>query len=495
MKVLLEVGDWNEGGRGTESILKINPLVQVSYNLNVLVNNTQYLLTKILENENDTFESETLKALEPFLANLKMAITLSCSSSSEIMYTEFLEYILKDQLDLLFDQGLHFIKNLHNERKKLVDSVSHIRSVVENFVDQFIVFFIQLLQQQQQKQIGTLQDHYSTTIKTRSQLDHIHLLETLSKENLIRHFRYDNNINEELDWYNQLAQFLIQGWSQAPRILRSFASPTTSHLNSTTKRLRYSFAFNLLNEEGQKILLFLQQTIGQLKGKYHQRELLNDEPVVVYLIRLTKLLRYELMRMSTMNLKQLKLDLNSADRLTLRPSLTQVKSTTDEWTKEIDLLLAHRQKIKEWWVQRMADEYFGRVRTIEEQNRRLENEYKLKCRQVEERIQKTKTLSINILNKIKLIGMLLHEAKFQTNEFDIAYAETLTNDAVQIVQRLVKIQQTIPQSCKFDSDKEGKDLRNLICLDSVRIEVKKVEYRDDKPKDKQRRRNMWDNKI
>ncbi|CAF4519552.1 unnamed protein product, partial [Didymodactylos carnosus] len=91
--------------------------------------------------------------------------------------------------------------------------------------------------------------------------------------------------------------------------------------------------------------------------------------------------------------------------------------------------------------------------------------------------------------------MLLHEAKFQTNEFDIAYAETLTNDAVQIVQRLVKIQQTIPQSCKFDSDKEGKDLRNMICVDSVRIEVKKVEYRDDKPKDKQGNRDMWDNKI
>ncbi|CAF3918581.1 unnamed protein product, partial [Rotaria sp. Silwood1] len=50
----------------------------------------------------------------------------------------------------------------------------------------------------------------------------IHLLETLSKENVIRLFRHIENIDEQIDWYNQLAQFLIQGWLQASKILRAF---------------------------------------------------------------------------------------------------------------------------------------------------------------------------------------------------------------------------------------------------------------------------------
>ena len=107
MKVLLQVGDWNEGasGRGIESTPKIHPLVQVSYNLNVLVNNIQYLLMKILDNGTDAFETDTLKTIAPFLDNLKRATVLSCSSSSDIMFTEFSEYILTDQLDLLLDEG------------------------------------------------------------------------------------------------------------------------------------------------------------------------------------------------------------------------------------------------------------------------------------------------------------------------------------------------------------------------------------------------------
>ena len=497
MKVFLQVGDWNEGiaARGVESSPKINPLVQVSYNLNVLVNNIQYLLMRILENGNDAFESETLKTIAPFLDNLKKATTLSCSSSFEIMYTEFSAYILTDQLDLLLDQGLMLIKSLHNERKKLVESLSHIRSVLETFADQCIFFFIQLLQQQQQRQLATLEEQYSVTVKTRVHLDQIHLLETLARENLVRHFRHDDEINEQLDWFNQLAQFLIQGWSQASRILRLFASPIANNHQSTSKRLRYSYAFKLLNEEGQQILLFLQQTIGQLKEKYPRMELLNDEPVIVYLIRLTKLLRYELMRMSTTNLKQLKSDLNSADRLTLRATLAQVKSTTDEWNKETELLLIQRKKIKEGWVRRLADEYFGRVRTIEERNKIMEKDYQLECRQVEERIQKTQTNSITILRDVKLIGAILHEAKFKSNEIDIFDTDKLTSDVVQMVRQLIKIQQTIPQRCRFDNEQESKDLMCMICVDSVRIEVVKVEYNHDKPEDKQRHRDMWDNKI
>ena len=387
------------------------------------------------------------------------------------------------------------IKSLHNERKKLVESLSHIRSILETFVDQFIFFFIQLLQQQQQRQLATLEEHYSATIKTRTDLDQIHLLETLARENLVRHFRHDDDITEQLDWFNQLAQFLIQGWLQASRILRSFASPITNNHPSTSQRLRYSFAFKLLNEERQKILLFLQQTIGQLKEKYPRMELLNDEPVVVYLIRLTKLLRYELMRMSTTNLKQLKSDLNNADRRTLRATLSQVKMTTDEWNKEIDLLLLQRKTIKERWLQRTAEEFFGRVRSIEERNRSLEKEYQLKCRQVEERIQKSKTHSTTILRDVKLIGTILHEAKFKSNQLEISDTDNLTNDVVQLVRQLVKAQQTIPQSCRFDNEQESKDLMHMICVDSVRIEVVKVEYAEDKPAEKPGLRDMWDNKI
>ncbi|CAF4718631.1 unnamed protein product, partial [Rotaria socialis] len=95
----------------------------------------------------------------------------------------------------------------------------------------------------------------------------------------MRYFHYDEKLDEEFDWYNQLTQFLIQGWSQASRFLRTFTSATTSNQQSTAKRLRYSFAFKLLNEEGQRIIVFLQQTIGELERKYPQKELINDEPV------------------------------------------------------------------------------------------------------------------------------------------------------------------------------------------------------------------------
>ncbi|CAF4966808.1 unnamed protein product, partial [Rotaria sp. Silwood1] len=448
MKILSQVGDWNESSRVTELTSKINPLIQVSYNLNVLVNNTQYLLMKILENNTDTFELETIKNIEPFLGNLVKAIHLSCSSSFETMYPEFLDYILEDQLDLLLDQGLMSINSLHNERKKLIESLSHIRSILENFVDQFIIFFIQLKQQQQQKEIDSFQKEYSKTIKNRLNRNKIYLLETLSKENLIRYFHYDEKLDEEFDWYNQLAQFLVQGWSQASRILRSFTSSTTSNQQSTVKRLRYSFAFKLLNEEGQRIILFLQQTTGELERKYPQKELLNDEPVIVYLVRLTKLLRYELMRMSMMNLNQLKIDLNNIDRLTLRPSLTQVKLTIDDWNKEIDLLLQQRKKIRERWVQRMNDDYQSRVEVIKQRNTRLEQEYNTKCNQVHERIQKIILNSVQLLNDIKLIGKLLQTTKFISNNFDITDVETLTTDTVQLVRRLIKAQQKIPAPCR-----------------------------------------------
>ncbi|CAF2742626.1 unnamed protein product [Rotaria sp. Silwood2] len=484
MKGLIEIGDWSDSGRIVESTPKTNPLVQVSYNLNVLVHNTQYLMTKILENKTDKLELETLKNIQPFLTNLKMAIHLSCSSSLDTMHTEFLEYIHNDQLDLLLDQGLMVIKCLYNERKKLVEPLGHIQSVLENFVDQFILFFIQLLQQQQQKQIDSLQKQYNTTMTTRLDLKDIYLLETLSKTNLMRHLRHIENIDEQLDWYNQLSQFLVQGWSQASRILRSFAAPTTSNHDSTSKRLRYSFVFKLLNDEGQQILVFLQQTIGQLKVKYPQIEMLNDEPVIVYLIRLTKLLRYELLRMSTMNLKELKLNLNNTDRLMLRPNAQQIKSISNEWTKEIDLLLAQRKKINESWIKQTIEKYLSRVRTIEEENKRSKTDYDLKCKQVHERIERIKQLSIDIVKDIKLIGQLLHEAKFKSNNFDIENADILFNDTVQIVRQLIKAQQLIPKQCRLDDDKEGKDLMNMLCLDSIRIEVTSVEYQDDTPKHK-----------
>ncbi|CAF1687097.1 unnamed protein product, partial [Adineta ricciae] len=307
MKDLLQIGDWNEGGKATDAPAKTYPLVQVSYNLNVLANNTQCLISKLLENPSDILESDTIKNLQLFLENLKRAICLSCSSSLDTMHTEFLDYIHKDHLDLLLEQGLQFMKCLFNERKKLIEPLSHIRSVLENFIDQFILFFIQLIQQQQQKQVDILEKDYNKTINTRVSFEDIHLLETLSKANLIRHFRLVEGIDVEIDWYSQLVQFLLQGWLQASKILRAFAAPSSGEHDSTSKRLRYSFVFKLLNDEGQQIFIFIRQTIGQLKEKYPRREMLNDEPVVVYLIRLTKLLRYELLRMSTVNLKDLKI--------------------------------------------------------------------------------------------------------------------------------------------------------------------------------------------
>ncbi|CAF4622973.1 unnamed protein product [Rotaria socialis] len=489
MKVLSQIGDWNE------SVSKTNPLIQVSYNLNVLVSNTQYLLMKILENNADKFELETVKAIAPFLENLVKSIHLSCSSSFETMYSEFLEYILKDQLDLLLDQGLMSINILHNERKKLIESLSHIRSVIENFVDQFILFFIQLVQQHQQKEIDSLQKKYSASIKSRLQRDNIYLLETVSKANLMRYFHYDEKLDEEFDWYNQLTQFLIQGWSQASRFLRTFTSATTSNQQSTAKRLRYSFAFKLLNEEGQRIIVFLQQTIGELERKYPQKELINDEPVIVYLVRLTKLLRYELMRMSMMNLNQLKIDLNNMDRLTLRPSLTQVQSTIDDWNKEIDALLQQRKRIRERWVQRMNDEFDSKTQHIRQKNERLKQEYDLNRDRVCKTIEKTKSDSIKILHDIKLIGKLLQTAKFKSNHFDIIDEDILTNDCVKLVRLLMKAQQKVPVPCQLDREKEGKELMNMINIDSVRIEIKCVEYLYEKPEHKQPRRNMWDNKI
>ncbi|CAF0790029.1 unnamed protein product [Adineta steineri] len=496
MRELLQTGDWNDGGRITEPTSKTYPLLQVSYNLNVLVNNTQCLILKILENPTDTLEHETVKNLQPFLTNLKRAIHLSCSSSLDTMHSEFLDYIHSDHLDLLLEQGLQFMKFLFDERKKLIEPLSHIRPVLENFVDQFILFFIQLIQQQQQKQIDFLEKEYNKTIKTRVNFEDIHLLETLSKANLIRLFRHIENIDEQIDWYNQLAQFLIQGWLQASKILRAFSAPSNGDHDSTSKRLRYSFVFKLLNDEGQQIFIFLKQTIGQLKEKYPKIEMLNDEPVIVYLIRLTKLLRYELLRMSTINLKELKIELNKTVRNTLRPNLLQIQSITNDWNKEINLLLLQRKKINESWVKKMMEYYLGRVRTIEEENKRSQQDYDLKCRQVQEKIERTKKLSIDILNDVKLIGQLLYESKFKTNNFDIDNAEAILSDAIQVVRRLLNIQQSIPKQCRLDDEREGKELMNMISVESIRIEVNKVEYENNTPPHKTGSwPDDWDNRI
>ncbi|CAF3715926.1 unnamed protein product [Rotaria socialis] len=481
MRDLLQIGDWNDGGRVTEPTSKTYPLVQVSYNLNVLANNTQCLILKILENPTDTLEHETVKNLQPFLENLTRAIHLSCSLSLDTMHTEFLNYIHKDHLDLLLEQGLQFIKFLFDERKKLIEPLSYIGPVLESFVDQFILCFVQLLHQQQQKQIDLLQQEYSNTIKTRVNFEDIHLLETLSKANLIRLFRHIENIDEQIDWYNQLAQFLIQGWLQASKILRAFAAPSNGDHDSTSKRLRYSFVFKLLNDEGEQIFIFLKQTIGQLKEKYLRIEMLNDEPVIVYLIRLTRLLRYELLRMSTINLKDLKTELSKTVRNVSLPNLSQSQLITETWNKEINLLLLQRKKINESLMKQLLDRYWSRVRTIQEENKRSQDEYDLQCRQVQEKIQHTKQLTFDIFNGVKLIGQLLHESKFKTNKFEIENAETILGDTIQVVRQLLRIQQLIPNQCRLDNDREGKELMNMIRIESIRIEVKEVEYIDNTP--------------
>ncbi|CAF3436500.1 unnamed protein product, partial [Rotaria sp. Silwood2] len=493
MKGLLRIGDSNDGaGRTIETISKTNPLVQVSYNLNVLVNNIQHLIGIILENLEDKFELETLKNLKLFLIYLKEAIYLSCSSSFDIINDALFNFIHKDQLDLLFDHAFLFIRYLYNERKQLVEPLSHIRSILDNFVDQFIVFFIQLLQQQQQQQINYLQEQYNKTIKTRLNLEDIHLLETLSKENLVHHLRHIENIDVSLDWYNQLAQFLIQGWAQASNILRSFTAPTTGNNDSISKRLRYSFVFKLLNDEGQQILLFLQQTIAQLKEKYPTIEMINDEPVIVYLIRLTKLLRYELLRMSAINLNALKIHMSRTICATLRPTLEQIQSITDEWNEEVNRLLAQRNKINENRAKQMKENYRIRSQAVEEENKDSKNKYDLKCQEVQKTIERTKKHSIEILNDIKLIGRLLHEAKFQSNHFEIDDLERLLGDTVQIVKQLFEIQRTIPHQCRFDENNE-KELMKMICVESICIKVTRVEYSESQPMDTTD--NFWNMNI
>ncbi|CAF1511260.1 unnamed protein product [Didymodactylos carnosus] len=168
--------------------------------------------------------------------------------------------------------------------------------------------------------------------------------------------------------------------------------------------------------------------------------MLNDEPVIVYLIHLTKLLRYELLQMSTMNLKALKCNLNNTDHLTLRPNAQEIKSISDEWNKEINLLLAHRKKINEKLINQKIENYLDQVRTIEEENKHLKIGYDLKCKQAHGRIDYIKKLSIDIVNNVKLIGQLLHEAKFRSNNFDIENSDTLLNDTVQIVRELLRVQ-------------------------------------------------------
>ncbi|CAF1648701.1 unnamed protein product, partial [Adineta ricciae] len=232
--------------------------------------------------------------------------------------------------------------------------------------------------------------------------------------------------------------------------------------------------------------------------KYPRREMLNDEPVVVYLIRLTKLLRYELLRMSTVNLKDLKIELNKTVRNTLRPNASQIQSISDDWRKEIDLLLLQRKKIKESWLDKIRTAYKFRVQTIEEENARKKKEHDLACRQVEERIQRTKQLSSDIFNDIKLIGQLLHESKFASSKFEIDNVDTLLGETVQLVRRLLKIQETIPKECRLDDDKEGKELMNMISIESIRIEVKEVCYGNVKPDHFRRvwyKADDWDNQI
>ncbi|CAF1648849.1 unnamed protein product, partial [Adineta ricciae] len=185
--------------------------------------------------------------------------------------------------------------------------------------------------------------------------------------------------------------------------------------------------------------------------------------------------------MSTVNLKDLKIELNKTVRNTLRPSASQIQSISDDWRKEINLLLLQRKKTNESLLEKIKDRYRIHVQTIEEENARRKQEHGLACRQVKERIQRTKQLSCEIFNDIKLIGQLLHESKFASSKFEIDNVDTLLGETVQLVRRLLKIQETIPKECRLDDDKEGKELMNMISIESIRIEVKEVCYGDIKP--------------
>ncbi|CAF1561702.1 unnamed protein product [Didymodactylos carnosus] len=117
-------------------------------------------------------ESMAVTCVETLLTNLSNVVHLNYPISCEIMCMKFLEYILNDDknsLDELLNQAL------------------------ENFVDQFVLLLISLIQQQQQDRIKLLKENNQITSKSRS-LDDIVLLETLDLSNLIRHFdtNYDN---------------------------------------------------------------------------------------------------------------------------------------------------------------------------------------------------------------------------------------------------------------------------------------------------------------
>lgn len=497
MKILLQVAnDWNENERSSES--KSNGLIRVSYTLNILVHHIQHLLMKILENPDDSFEPKTMQNLEIFLQRLRTFIHFSCPSTLETMFTVLIDYILKDELDLFFDVGLAFVDVLYAERTKLKEYLPHLRRMIENFVDQFFIFFIQLIRQRQMKKIQILQQqqHNRLNIQTLVSLEEISLLETLNVSNRVAYIDHLTDIDQELDWYSQLAQFLIQGWLQASHILREFTAPLTRTHRMSSERLRYSLLVQLLNEEGKRIVLFLQQTIGQFKRKYPSREKLDGEPVIIYLLRLTKFFRYELMRISMISLQQSQLSLNNDYLHTSQPGRKQMDLTMENWQNEINLLLGRREQIKESYIKRMKDEHFNSTRAIEEINKRLETEYSSKCRQVDELMQRTRDSSIGIVKEIKLITRLIYDAQPPSNDFYIEDVSSVTSDVVGVIECLSRMQQILPEPCQLDKNKEGKDLIQLIRLNAIRVEVQRVNYSYTEPRYiKSNIPYQWDNKI
>ncbi|CAF4673996.1 unnamed protein product, partial [Didymodactylos carnosus] len=83
------------------------------------------------------------------------------------------------------------------------------------FVDQFVLLLISLIQQQQEDQIKLLKENNQIKHKLQS-LEDVVLSETLDLSNLIRRFNtnYNNQIEieDELDWYNHLTRFIVEGW-------------------------------------------------------------------------------------------------------------------------------------------------------------------------------------------------------------------------------------------------------------------------------------------
>ena len=252
-------------------------------------------------------------------------------------------------------------------------------------------------------------------------------------------------------------------------------------------KLKYSTVTEYFNEEKKQLLTFIAQTIDEFDQKYSPHQLINDEPVLVYLYRISQMFRYQIIR-------RLLNDLPKAD-VRHRWDGDALELTLKQWHEEVDWLLNRRMQIRQEIVDDHEVRYCQVTRAIKENNRQSKEQFDRKREQIEERTTKTKDTMMCLFHDVTSLGKLLCVVLDGSETLPVTNAERLIGEVVRLTEQLVELQGRLPRSCQLNGEAEGKDLLDIVYIESVRIEVIKIIYWNTFPYYHESSSDSWDNRI